>query len=156
MSDPTISFRNANIEDIPTIVQFLADDPLGSEREKFEDPIPESYIEAFNAISNDPNNELFVGTIGTEIVGTLQLTFIPGLSYQGGWRALIESVRVKRKYRDQGIGKRFFQWAIDYAKERGCYLVQLTSNKKRLRAIKFYESVGFQATHEGMKLYLIN
>jgi len=156
MSDLTISFRNANIEDIPTIVQFLADDPLGSEREKFEDPIPESYIEAFNAISNDPNNELFVGTIGTEIVGTLQLTFIPGLSYQGGWRALIESVRVKRKYRNQGLGKRLFLWAIDYAKERGCHLVQLTSDKRRPGAIKFYESLGFQATHEGMKLYLIN
>ncbi|MBC8508813.1 MAG: GNAT family N-acetyltransferase [Chloroflexi bacterium] len=154
MSDLTISFRNANIEDISTIIQLLADDPLGSEREKFEDPIPESYIEAFNAISNDPNNELFVATIGTEIVGALQLTFIPGLSYQGGWRALIEGVRVKRKYRNQGLGKRLFLWAIDYAKERGCHLVQLTSDKRRPGAIKFYESLGFQATHEGMKLYI--
>ena len=80
MSNLSISFRQANINDIATIVQFLSDDPLGAEREKFEDPIPEFYIEAFNAISNDPNNELFVATIGTEIVGTLQLTFIPGLS----------------------------------------------------------------------------
>ena len=124
MSKHSLSFRQARIDDLLTIVQLLADDPLGSERENFKIPLAESYINAFDSICNDPNNELIVATSDTEILGLMQITFIPSLSNQGGWRAQIESVRVKRKYRDQGIGKRFFQWAIDYAKERGCYLVQ--------------------------------
>ena len=156
MSNQPLSFRQAEINDLSTIIQFLSDDPLGAEREKFEDPLPESYIEAFSAISDDPNNELLVATIGSEIVGTLQITFIPGLSYQGGWRALIEGVRVHKNYRNQGIGKRIIQWTIDHAREKGCLIVQLASTKSRLEAIRFYKSLGFQGTHEGLKLYLDN
>jgi len=154
MSKLTILFRQANLDDLPTIVQFLADDPLGSEREKFETPLPDSYIDAFNAITTDSNNELIVAAHENEIIGTLQLTFIPGLSYQGSWRMLIEGVRVSREYRSQGIGKRILQWAIDYAKEKNCQMVQLTSTKERMRAIKFYEFLGFKASHTGMKLLL--
>ena len=156
MPNLSISFRDANIDDIPTIVQILADDPLGSKRERDEVPLPESYLKAFSAICDDPNNELIVAAKGNKILGFLQITFIPNLSYQGGWRALIEGVRVKKEYRNQGIGRRIFEWAIDRAKERGCHLIQLTTDKKRPAAIKFYESLGFQATHEGMKLHLGN
>ncbi|MBU2514958.1 GNAT family N-acetyltransferase [bacterium] len=153
MTTATLSFRSATINDVPVLVQMLSDDPLGSKRERFETPLPEAYITAFNAIEKDPNNELIIATIETEIAGFLQITFVPYLTYQGGWRALIEGVRVNKRYRKQGIGKQIFQWAIERARERNCHLIQLTTDKKRPDAIKFYESLGFQATHEGMKLH---
>ena len=129
------------------------DDPLRSKHEKFGAEFPESYLKAFNAINDDPNNELIVAIVETEIAGVLQITFIPNLTYQGSWRAQIEGVRVKKKYRSQGVGKQMLEWATRYAKEKGCRLVQLTTDKKRPSAIKFYESLGFRATHEGMKLH---
>lgn len=139
MTDITLKFRNVNTTDVMTIVQMLSDDPLGSKREKFEDPLPESYFDAFESISEDPNNELVVATINTDIVGFLQITFIPYLTYQGRWRALVEGVRVNRKYRNQGIGKKLFQWAIQRAKDKKCHVIQLTTDKQRhARASNFW------------------
>lgn len=148
------SFRRARREDVPGIVRLLADDPLGAKREKYGDPLPSPYHAAFAAIDADPNNELVVVDLGGEVVGVLQLTFIPYLTYQGGWRALIEGVRIDSRFRSGGLGRRLFEWAIGRAVERGCHLVQLTSDKARPDAIRFYESLGFVASHEGMKLPL--
>jgi ribosomal protein S18 acetylase RimI-like enzyme len=149
-----LSFREAKVEDLPAIVRLLADDPLGAKRERFATPLPASYVRAFDAIDADPNNELVVACRGTEVVGALQLTFIPYLTYQGGWRALIEAVRIDSKHRSQGLGRTMFQWAIARSRERGCHLVQLTTDKSRADAKRFYESLGFAASHEGMKLFL--
>jgi GNAT superfamily N-acetyltransferase len=148
------SFRRAGPGDLPAIVRMLADDPLGAKRERFETPLPEGYLRAFEAIARDPNNELVVACIDGEVVGVLQLTFIPYLTYQGGWRALIEAVRIDSKHRSQGLGKAMFEWAIARARERGCHVVQLTTDKARADAKRFYESLGFVASHEGMKLHL--
>ena len=149
-----LQFRKALRQDVPAIVRLLADDPLGAKRERFADPLPESYRLAFDAIDADPNNELVVACLDGQVVGVLQLTFIPYLTYQGGWRALIEAVRVDSKLRSKGVGKTLFQWAIERARERGCHLVQLTTDKGRADAKRFYESLGFVASHEGMKLHL--
>ena len=133
---------------------MLADDKLGHLREQYCNPLPQSYIEAFNEISKDSNNELIVAVKGDDILGTLQITFIPYLTFKGGLRAQIEAVRVHKNHRGKGLGKKFLQWAIDRAKEKNCHLVQLTTNKERDRAKDFYDSLGFKSTHEGMKLYL--
>jgi GNAT superfamily N-acetyltransferase len=148
------SFRRARRADLEAIVRLLADDPLGAKRERLETPLPESYRRAFEAIDADPNNELVVACIGTDVVGVLQLTFTPYLTYQGGWRATIEAVRVGSRHRSQGLGKAMFEWAIARARERGCHMVQLTTDKARADAKRFYESLGFVASHEGMKLHL--
>lgn len=149
-----IEFRLANLDDIDSIVKMLADDLLGSQRERYEQPLPESYVEAFQAIANDPNNELVVACIGAEKIGVLQITFTPYLTYQGGWRAAIEGVRTSSSHRGKGAGTKLMQWAINRAKERGCHVVQLTTDKKREEALHFYEQLGFTASHEGMKLKL--
>lgn len=149
-----IEFRRALRTDVPAIVHLLADDPLGSKREADVQPLPDGYWRAFDAIERDPNNELVVATVGGDLVGMLQLTLIPYLTYQGGWRALIEGVRVAAAQRSSGIGRRMLEWAIDRARQRHCHLVQLTSDKSRPDAIRFYEGLGFVASHEGMKLHL--
>lgn len=136
------------------MVHLLADDPLGATREADVSPLPASYYDAFTAIDGDPNNELIVAALAGELVGMLQLTFIPSLSYQGSWRAQIESVRVAAPHRSLGIGRQLFVWAIGRARSRGCHLVQLTSDKSRVDAIRFYESLGFRPSHEGLKLHL--
>lgn len=149
-----IEFRNARLEDVEKIVEMLADDKLGSERERFESPLPKSYYDAFSAIDSDPNNELILACLDEEIVGVQQVTFTPYLTYQGGWRATIEGVRTASSVRGQGIGSQLIGYAITRAKTRGCHLVQLTTDKKRPEALHFYEQLGFSATHEGMKLKL--
>lgn len=149
-----IEFRNARLEDVEKIVEMLADDKLGSERERFESPLPKSYYDAFSAIDSDPNNELILACLDEEIVGVQQVTFTPYLTYQGGWRATIEGVRTASSVRGQGIGSQLIGYAIRRAKARGCHLVQLTTDKKRSEALHFYEQLGFSATHEGMKLKL--
>ncbi|THB80649.1 MAG: GNAT family N-acetyltransferase [Desulfobacteraceae bacterium] len=154
MPEISLKFRPASHHDIPTIVRMLSDDPLGAKREKFETPLPDKYYEAFKFIRDDPNNELVVATIDGNIAGFMQITFIPYLTYQGRWRALIEGVRVSRELRNRGIGKKLFQWAIQRATQRNCHLIQLTSDKKRPDAIKFYKSLGFVPSHEGLKLHL--
>jgi GNAT superfamily N-acetyltransferase len=154
MTEPTIKFRRATRDDVRVIVQMLADDPLGARREAYAEPLPESYYRAFEAIDRDGNNELVVAEIEGRVVGVLQITFIPYLTYQGGWRALIEGVRVAADWRSSGVGRAMFEWAIARAKQRNCHLVQLTSDKARPDAIRFYQSLGFVASHEGLKLHL--
>ena len=148
-----MNFRKATREDVKEIVGMLADDELGSQREDFTDPLPDSYYAACENVSNDPNQELIVVEDQGEIIGTLQLTFIQYLTFRGGIRAQIEAVRIKRYRRGQGLGETMFQWAINRAQERGAHLLQLTTDKQRTEAIKFYEKLGFVATHEGMKLH---
>jgi len=157
MSSPKESdliFRPARRGDLERVVQLLFDDPLGSRREVFADPLPAGYVAAFEAIEADPNNELVVVEHAGEVVGVLQLTFIPGITLQGAWRAQIEGVRVAAGLRSSGVGRRMFLWAIHRAAERDCQLLQLTSDKARPDAIRFYKSLGFVASHEGMKLSL--
>ena len=133
---------------------MLSDDALGAERESIQLPLPESYPRAFQAITNDAHQELTVVELETEIVATFQLSFIQYLTYEGGIRAQIEAVRVKDDYRGIGIGKEIFQYAIQKAKSKGAHLLQLTTDKKRPEAKKFYETLGFIDSHEGMKLHL--
>ena len=154
MQERDVFFRHASRSDLSTIVGLLADDPLGAVREAYAEPLPESYYEAFEAIGRDPNNELVVAELAGKVIGVLQLTFIPNITYRGGWRAQIEGVRVAAEFRSSGIGRKLFEWAIDRARRRGCHLVQLTTDKARPDAMRFYESLGFVASHEGMKLQL--
>ena len=136
---------------------MLADDPLGAKRERLETPLPEGYLRAFAEIDADANNELVVACLDSDkgaVVGVLQLTFIPYLTHQGSRRALIEGVRVASSHRSAGFGTKLFEWAIARARERGCRMVQLTTDKRRLDAKLFYEALGFVASHEGMKLAL--
>lgn len=150
-----MNFRRANKKDLPFIVKMMANDKLGKLRENYQEPLPECYYTAFEIINSDPNQELMVleNENDSKIAGTFQLTFIPYLSYQGKLRAQIENVMVREDLTGQGIGKKMFEWAIERAKERNAHLLQLTSDKKRPRAIKFYEDLGFTASHEGMKLH---
>jgi GNAT superfamily N-acetyltransferase len=157
MKEPTeqaLRLRRAQRDDLPALVRLLADDPLGAHREVASDPLPQAYYQAFAAIDADPNNELIVASLGCAPVGMLQLTYIPYLTHQGSWRALIEGVRVDARHRSRGLGTQLFEWAIQRATERGCRLLQLTSDKQRPDAIRFYESLGFVPTHEGLKLAL--
>ncbi len=140
-----VQFRKALKNDLNTIVKMLADDALGTSRERFESPLPSSYSNAFDSIDKDSNNALIVAILKDEIIGVLQLTFIPNL---------IEGVRVSTKFRSKGIGQSIIQEAIRRANIKGCRLVQLTTDKQRPDAIKFYEKLGFTSSHEGMKLHL--
>lgn len=153
---PTLDrFRLATAADLPSIVRLLADDALGAQRERLEDPLPAAYLAAFEAIARDANNEVVVAEDEQgAAVAVLQLTFTPHLTHQGGWRATIEGVRVDARLRGSGLGRRLMAWAIDRARVRGCHLVQLTTDKQRPEARRFYESLGFVASHEGMKLKL--
>jgi len=147
-------FRKAQIQDLPKIVELLAQDKLGQTREAAQDPLPISYSQAFKAIEQDPNQALIVvETPELGIIGTLQLSFIQYLTYQGGIRAQIEAVRIRSDQRGKGLGEQFFEWAIQCAKDRGAHLIQLTTDKQRPEALRFYEKLGFKATHEGMKLH---
>jgi len=146
--------RPARTTDLPAIVSLLANDPLGQIRERDETPLPDAYAGAFAAIDADPNNEVVVAEHDGAVIGTLQITVIVNLTYQGGKRAQIEGVRVAESYRSRGIGQALFRWAIDRARERDCHMVQLTADKTRPDAHRFYESFGFTASHVGMKLHL--
>jgi GNAT superfamily N-acetyltransferase len=141
--------RRATAADVDAVVAMLADDPLGARRESPGDP---AYAAAFARIDADPTQYLAVAVSGGEVVGTLQLTFIPGLSRRGATRALIEAVRVRADQRGSGLGRRLAEWAIETARARGAALVQLTTDASRADAHRFYERLGFQATHVGMKL----
>lgn len=149
-----MKFRKATKNDIPKIVEMIADDKLGKTRENYQIPLPIEYIQAFENIDSDQNQELIVvENENSEIIGTLQLSFIQYLTYRGGIRAQIEAVRIRKDKRGLGIGKTMFKWVIERAKERNAHLLQLTTDKKRPEAIKFYEDLGFKATHEGMKIH---
>lgn len=152
--DIELTFRDAARADLPRIVGLLANDHLGRQRERFEDPLPGCYFAAFEAIERDPNNRLIAVEHDGRVIATLQLTFIPNMTYQGGIRAQIEGVRVDDAYRSQRVGRRLFEWAIEEARRHGCHMVQLTADKTRPDAHRFYESLGFTASHLGMKLHL--
>lgn len=150
-------FREATERDLRAILALLADDPLGKYREL---ALPEGaeiaapYKAAFDAILTDPRNRMVIAELEGAVAGCLQLTFIPGLTYTGGERALIEGVRVALSMRGRGIGKALIRHAIGLARQRGSVLVQLTSDKRRSEAHAFYRSLGFVDSHVGMKLAL--
>lgn len=150
MSAP--QFRDATRADLTGLIAMLADDPLGATRERIEVPLPAAYEAAFEAIDSDPNHRLIVCESEGELAGVLQLSYLPNLTYVGRWRAQIEGVRIAAGHRGKGLGRAMLEYAIDQARQRGCYLVQLTTDKKRPRAAAFYESLGFVASHEGMKM----
>ncbi|HEX6133360.1 MAG TPA: GNAT family N-acetyltransferase [Longimicrobiales bacterium] len=149
-----LTIRTAAPDDLPQLVAMLADDFLGREREVVSDPPAAGYVAAFDAIRADPNNEIVVACIGDRVVASLQLTFTPSISYQGSWRATVESVRTAAELRGRGIGAALMHEAIARARRRGCRMLQLTTNKARPDAKRFYERLGFTASHEGMKLPL--
>ena len=146
--------RRAVRADLPTIVALLADDPLGSSREVAGAEPDARYRDAFAAMTRDPNQLLAVADRDGRVIGCLQLSFIPGLSRHGMWRGQIESVRIAAAHRSAGLGRQLFDWAIAECRRRGCGLVQLTTDKARPDALRFYEQLGFTATHEGLKLAL--
>ncbi|HEX2830829.1 MAG TPA: GNAT family N-acetyltransferase [Burkholderiales bacterium] len=150
----TLEIGVATRDDLPEIVRLLADDPLGAKRETYAVPLPDAYYAAFDAIARDDNNELVVARSDARIVGVLQVTFIPNITYRGGWRALIEGVRVAADARSAGVGRELVSRAIERARARRCHMVQLTSDKTRPDAIRFYQDLGFEASHEGLKLHL--
>ena len=151
MTDVVI--RRATLDDVPAIIAMLADDPLGATRESPADLTP--YQRAFAAIDADPNQLLIVADRNDEVIGTLQLTFIPGLSRQGATRALVEAVRVAASARSTGLGTSLMEWSIAEARARGCVVLQLTSDKTRTDAHRFYtDRLGFTNSHEGFKLAL--
>jgi ribosomal protein S18 acetylase RimI-like enzyme len=149
-----ISFRTAEPTDLPRLIALLADDVLGRAREDAADPPAPCYVAAFAAIARDPNQQLVVAERGGTVVGCLQLSFLAGLSHRGAWRGQIEGVRIAASERGAGVGRRMIEWAIEACRARGCRLVQLTSDKTRADAIRFYESLGFKPSHEGLKLAL--
>lgn len=150
----TVDFRSATREDLPRIVALIAEDQIGQTREDSSLPLGDAYVEAFAAIQRDDNQVLAVAERDGVVIGCLQITFIPGISRKGMWRGNIESVRVAKDLRGNGIGRAFFDWAIARCRERGCGLVQLTMDKRRSDASRFYQSLGFTPSHEGMKLSL--
>ena len=146
-----VTIRPARRDDVGTIVGMLADDALGSGRERIEDPLPASYFRAFEAVERDPNIQLVVAQDGDgAVIGCLQLCILPGLSSQGASRALIEDVRVASHCRSRGIGEQLVQWAIAEARGRGCKLVELLTHHTRVDAQRFYKRLGFQPSHVGM------
>ncbi|GAB3533645.1 GNAT family N-acetyltransferase [Arthrobacter tecti] len=151
----TAVLRRAMREDVPAIVALLADDQLGWERDSIANPgDAEPYLEAFDAIDDDPAHLLVVVVLGSSVVGTLQLSFLPGLARRGALRAQIEAVRVASSARNSGLGNQMITWAIGAARRRNCALVQLTTDKRRTDAHRFYSRLGFVTSHEGMKLAL--
>ena len=156
LGDPPVHLRRAVEEDLPALVALLADDPLGSTREAASGSDAElaPYRRAFALLDGDPAQLLVVAVDGTDVVGTFQLSFVPGLARRGALRAQIEAVRVRADHRQQGLGAAMIGWAIEEARRRGCALVQLTTDRARPDAHRFYERLGFVASHEGLKLPL--
>jgi ribosomal protein S18 acetylase RimI-like enzyme len=147
----SVTIRRARRDDVAIIVAMLADDPLGSGRERLDQPLPFSYFEAFEALDRDPNIQLVVAVQeGGSVVGCLQLCILPGLSSQGASRALIEDVRVASDRRSRGIGEQLVQWAVAQARAKGCKLVELLTHSSRVDAQRFYARLGFGASHVGM------
>ena len=149
----SVTIRRARRDDVGAIVAMLADDPLGSARERLEDPLPPAYFRAFDAVERDPNIQLVVAEDSDGIVvGCLQLCILPGLSSQGASRGLIEDVRVASHCRSRGIGESLVQWAIAEAQGRSCKLIELLTHHTRVDAQRFYARLGFQPSHVGMTL----
>ena len=152
MDSTEIEIRTARREDLPAIVEMLLLDSLLDPPAR-RGPTDEE-MAAFDLIAGDPNSQIVVATLHGEVIGTLQLTFVPGISHKGTWRAQVEAVRVREDLRNRRIGTRLMEWVVDRARERGCWMIQLSSNRSRQAAHRFYERLGFKASHVGMKLYL--
>jgi GNAT superfamily N-acetyltransferase len=150
----TLHLRPATPADLPAIVALLADDVNGAQREDASLPLDPGYTAAFAAIEADPNQELIAAEQDGCIVGTLQLSFLPGLSFKGAWRGQIEAVRIAGDLRGQGLGGEMIRWAVERCRQRGCRMVQLTSKTNRADAHRFYEKLGWKKTHAGFKLRL--
>jgi GNAT superfamily N-acetyltransferase len=144
--------RDATVADLPAVLSMLAEDTIPANREA--DPSDPRYLAAFEAIDADPNQHLIAAELGGRIVGTMQLSFLPGLSFNGSWRGLIEAVRIAADLRGQKLGERMILWAVEQCRTRDCKLVQLTSSAKRIDAHRFYARLGFMQSHVGMKLHL--
>jgi len=150
MNEKSVSIRPARREDVAAIVAMLADDHLGRARERVEDPLPESYYQAFEQVARDQNLTLVVAESEGRVVGCLQLAILPGISTQGGIRGLLEDVRVASDCRSRGIGEQLVQWAVTEARGKGCKLVELLTHHTRVDAQRFYERLGFARSHVGM------
>ena len=150
----SLTYRKAVINDLNAIVNLLLEDELGQTRESKKPELNQNYVDAFHRIDDDLNQYLMVAESNREIVATCHLTIMPSLTFTGATRMQIEAVRVAEKYRGKKIGEWMMNAAITYAKSKGATILQLTTNKKRLRTKNFYEKIGFEASHEGMKLYL--
>ena len=151
-----VKLRQAVHSDLEKIVQLIFEDDLGSKRECYKRPLPLGYEAAFAEIQSDPRSQLLVADFQGKVVGTFQITFITYLTYGGRTVAQLEAVHVDKEYRSQKVGEFMMKWAIDEARNRQCHRIQLTTNKLRSRAHRFYERIGFKPTHEGMKLILEN
>lgn len=147
-----ITFRSATRSDLPALVAMLADDVLGATRESPGEPLHLAYNDAFSVIDSNPEDRILLAELSGSVVGMLQLTFLPGLSRRGMWRAQIEGVRVASSARGEGVGRALMQQAIALSQQRGCGLIQLTTDHTRQDAKRFYTSLGFTETHAGMKL----
>ena len=149
-----LSYRAASRTDLPFLVSLIAADDVGSVKDEPEHPNAAPYEAALAAIDADPNQELFIVEADGAVIGTFQLTYIPGIARRGMWRGLVESVHVTPEHRNKGYGKQMMRWAVERCRTRGCGVVQLTSNKKRVDAHRFYRTLGFDQSHEGFKLFI--
>jgi GNAT superfamily N-acetyltransferase len=149
-----LTYRRAVEADLPFIVKLLTDDAVRDTEDRPDEPFHPRYVAALRELEADPNQMMMLAVLDGETVGTIQLTFIPGISGLGTKRCLVEAVHIAPTHRSRGLGTRMIQWAIEQARERDCGMVQLTSNKKRLDAHRFYERLGFLKSHEGFKYYL--
>ncbi len=150
----SLQFRKAKLNDLIQIIELLFEDTLGQTRENLSPSSSSKYLKAFIEICTNPHNELIVADLNGAVVGVMQITYLSHLTYQGSKVAHIEAVRIQKSHQNKGFGKKMFQWAIQRAKNHGCHRVQLMTDKRREKTLTFYESLGFSATHEGMKLYI--
>ncbi len=150
----SINFRRATRADLPAIVALLAEDMLGRTREAGGDTLDPRYVAGFDAVSADPRQMLVVAELDGLVVGTMQLTYIPGIGRMGALRGQIESVHIAERLRGQGHGAAMIEWGIAKCREQGCAFVQLTSDKRRTDAHRFYDRLGFSASHVGYKKFL--
>lgn len=150
----SLTFRRAVEADLPFIVRLLTEDAVRVTDDRPDEPFHPRYVAALRELEADPNQMMMVAMLDGETVGTIQLTFIPGISGLGTRRCLVEAVHISPAHRSKGLGSEMIRWSIEQARERGCGMVQLTSNKKRLDAHRFYERLGFLKSHEGFKYYL--
>lgn len=155
MPDPgALSFRDATAGDLPAIVGMLAQDQIGGRRDDATEPLDPVYTEAFDAIDDDPSQRLIVAELDGRVVGTMQLSLLPGLLNRGAWRGQIEAVRIDGDVRGRGLGAAMIDWGVAWLSDNGCFMVQLTSNNDRVAAHRFYERLGWHKSHAGFKLYL--
>jgi GNAT superfamily N-acetyltransferase len=150
----SLAYRAATAEDLPFMVSIIAADDVGVQMDDPAKATSAPYLAALAAIDADPNQSLYIVEQAGEAIGTFQLTYVPGISRMGMLRCIVESVHVSPEHRNKGYGKQMMRWAIDTARARGCGMVQLTSNKKRVDAHRFYRDLGFEQSHEGFKMFL--